>query len=106
MAERLDCDLRCQELQSFHKPAKRANLTADYATKTHPVDQDLLQALTTKDLTWSLAQIDLSENQTSINIKPSDQTMPAWRETNRILSEKDIIKKKVGFFPVLLYPVT
>ena len=32
--------------------------------------------------------------------------MPAWRETNAILSEKDISKKKVGFLPVLPYPAT
>ena len=60
----------------------------------------------TKDLAWSLAQLDLSENRTQINVKPSDQTMPAWRETNAVLSEKDISKKKVGFLPVLPYPVT
>ena len=32
--------------------------------------------------------------------------MPAWRETNAVLPEKDISKKKVGFLPVLPYPVT
>ena len=32
--------------------------------------------------------------------------MPVWRETNAVLSEKDISKKKVGFLPVLPYPVT
>lgn len=101
-----NCELKCQELQPFYKPAKRADLSADYATETHPVDKDLLQAVRKKDLAWSLARLDLSENQTSINIKPSDQTMPAWRETNTVLSEKDISKKRVGFLPVLPYPVT
>jgi len=50
-----DCDLKCQELQSLHKPAKRADLSADYATETHPMDHDLLQAVRTKHLTSSLA---------------------------------------------------
>ncbi|KAJ8050924.1 hypothetical protein HOLleu_04307 [Holothuria leucospilota] len=99
-----NCEHKCQELQPFYKPAKRADLSN--ATETHPVDQDLLQAVRTKDLAWSLARLDLSENQTSVNIKPSDQTMPAWRETNTVLSEKDIPKKRVGFLPVLPYPVT
>ena len=99
----LTCELKCQE--PFYKPAKRADLSSDYMTETHPVDQDLLQAMRTKDLVWSLARLDLSENRTQINVKPSDQTMPVWRETNAVLSEKDISKKKVGFLPVLPYPV-
>ena len=101
-----NCELKCQELQPFYKPAKKANLSADYATDTHTVDQDFLQSVRTKDLAWSLTRLDLSENQTSINIKPSHQTMPAWRETNKVLSERDIHKKRVGFLPVLPYPVT
>ena len=100
------CELKCQELQPFYKLAKRADLFSDCMTETHPVDQDLLQAVRTKDLAWSLARLDLSENRTQINVKPSDQTMPAWRETNAVLSEKDISKKKVGFLPVLPYPAT
>ena len=56
------CELKCQELQPFYKSAKRADLSSDYMTETHPVDQDLLQAVRTKDLAWSLARLDLSEN--------------------------------------------
>ena len=100
------CELKCEELHPFYKPAKRADLSTDYMTETRPVDQDLLQAVRTKDLAWSLARLDLFENRTQINVKPSDQTMPAWKETNAVLSEKDISKKKVGFLPVLPYPVT
>ena len=32
--------------------------------------------------------------------------MPAWRETNVVLYDKDISKKRVRFLPVLPYPVT
>lgn len=101
-----NCELKCQELQPFHKPAKRPDLSDDYGAETYPVNQDLLLAARTKDLVWSLARLDLSTNKTSINIKPSDQTMPGWRETNTVLSEKNISKKRVGFLPVLPYPVT
>ena len=56
------CELKCQELQPFYKPAKRADLSTDYMTETHPVDEDLLQAVRTKNMAWSLARLDLSEN--------------------------------------------
>ena len=101
-----DCELKCQSIIPFFKPAKRADVWEDYPAESHPVDQDLLQAARTKDLAWSLARLDLSQTQTSINIKPSEQSMPGWRETNRVLSEKDITKKRVAFLPVLPYPVT
>ena len=87
------CELKCQELQPFYNPAKRADLSTDYATETHSKDQDLLHAVRTKHRAWSLARLDLHENLTSFNIKPSDQTMPAWRETNAVLSKNDIHKK-------------
>lgn len=32
--------------------------------------------------------------------------MPGWKETNTVLSAKNLPKKKVGFFPVLPYPLT
>ena len=79
---------------------------ADYASEPHPVDQGLLQTVRTMDLAWSLARLDFSENKIAINIKPVVQTMPAWKETNKVLSQSNIIKKKIGFLPVLPYPVT
>ena len=88
------CELKCQVLQPFYTPAKRADLSTDYITETHPVDQDLLQAVMTKDLAWSLARLDLSENQTQINVKPSDQTMPAWRETKQFYLRRIYSRRK------------
>ena len=97
------CELKCQELQPFYKSAKGADLSTDYATETHPKDQDILQAERTKDRAWSLARLDMFEYPTSININPCDQTMPVWRETNAVLSENDI-SKSVGFIlPYIIY---
>ena len=57
------CKLKCQERQLFYKPAKRADWSTNYATETHLVDQDLLQAVRTKGLTWSIAVITVITNQ-------------------------------------------
>ena len=100
------CELECQELQTFRKPAKKADLPIDYNVETHPVNQDLLDEVRTKDLAWSLARIDLSEQQDTVNIRPTEQSMPSWRETNTVLSMTNIPRKRVGFLPVLPYPVT
>ena len=103
-----DCELKCQNLQDFHKPAKKADLPQEYNVHSSlHVDKNLLNSIHESDLTWALARLDLSEVGSDIlNIKPKNQIMPSWSVSNAVLSERNIKQKRVAFLPVLPYPVT
>jgi len=103
------CEMKCQELQPFHKPAKKGDLQLDYEVQAdpHQVDEGLVNGIYAKDLTWSLARLDICESDSnSVNIKPGDQIMPDWSVANSVLSEHVVKQKRVAFLPVLPYPVT
>ena len=79
----------------------------DVQVDPHQVDEVLVNAVCAKDLTWSLARVDICESVSNgVNIKPDDQIMPDWSVANSVLSEHVVKQKRVAFLPVLPYPVT
>ena len=101
-------ELKCQTLREFYKPAKKPDLPEDYmVSPSHPVNQDLLNNVGTKEIAWLLSRMDLCETDPRrLNTRPQNQTMPIWSAANSALSVEDIPLKHVGFLPVLPYPVT
>lgn len=61
----------------------------------------------TKEIAWLFGRMDLCEvDPRSLNTRPHNQTMPTWSAANCALSVEDVPHKRVGFLPVLSYPVT
>lgn len=100
--------LKCQEMKQFFKPSKKPDLPEEYTVPTsHSVNHDLLKDVRSKEVAWLLGRMDLCEaDPHSLNTRPQNQTMPIWSAANSVLSVEDVPLKRVGFLPVLPYPVT
>ena len=101
-------ELKCQSLKDFYKPAKKPDLPEGYTVSPSlSVNQELLNDVRTKEIAWLLSRMDLCETDPlCLNTCPQNQLMPIWSVTNSVLSVEDIPLKRVGFLPVLPYPVT
>ena len=100
--------LKCQNLQIFHKPSRKADLPASYSVSASHIDEyDLMRYYREIDIAWLLGRVDLSKtgSETAF-VKPSKQCMPIWSASNAILFEDKVPLKRIGFLPVLPSPVT
>ena len=103
-----DTELQCQNLQTFHKPSHRADLPDTYlVSDTHVDHHDLLKYYREVDIAWILGRVDLSELSSQIAFaQPKKQCMPIWSGANSLLCVDKVPLKRIGFLPVLPYPVT
>ena len=108
MSKTFDYELKCQEQHVFFRPAKKPDLQDDYSQPTKNIDKECVAASRRKDLTWCLSRLDIDtdDHDNTVNIMPESQTSPSWKEYNAKLLAKEIQRKRVGFLPVLPYPVT
>ena len=103
-----DTELQCQKLRTFHKPSHKTNIPQNYLVSASLIDQhDLLKEYRKLDIAWILGRVDLSEigSETAF-VKPKKQYMPIWSAANAILCVDKVPLKRIGFLPVLPYPVT
>ena len=101
----LNTTLPCQNRLEYFRPAVRPSLSENYVVSNEifVLGGELgLQALK-KDMGWSLARLELSDN---VNIKPEVQIMPSWSATNSLLTSETMGVKTVAFLPVIPNPVT
>jgi hypothetical protein len=99
--------LKCQQLRAFVKPAKKPCLPDNYKVATDLYENEpVVCKAVQKDFVWSLARLNIDEKGNDISVIPSDQRTPSWTGTNALWSSDTMPKTKVGFVPVLPYPVT
>ncbi len=69
---------------------------------------ELLKETHVKDVTWSLARMDIREDgdDLHVNARPRHQTMPSWSASNSVWTSKDLPVMQVAFLPVIPFPVT
>ena len=65
-----------------------------------------LHLIRTKDISWLLGKLDISDLDHIINETNKEQTMPSCYAFNPLITEEHVTKKNIGFLPVLPYPVT
>lgn len=101
-------ELQCQTLREFYKPAKKPDLPEDYTvSSSQSVNHDILNNVRSKEIAWLLSRMDLSETDPQhLSTRPKNQVMPIWSAANSALSVENVPIKRVGFLPVLPYPVT
>ncbi len=61
--KKFDYEVPCQDIKPFYKPAKRTDVSMDCAADPPALDQTFSKAVQRKDLGWSLARLDLIENE-------------------------------------------
>ena len=100
-------NLPCQQLKTFYKPSKKADLPENYTVpNVQPLNNELLKSIRKKDVAWILGRLDYNEMRSYISTLPDEQIMPIWSAANSILSDNEPPLKRIAFLPVLPYPIT
>ena len=99
-----DKDLTCQTLKNFYKPAGNIELTSETSVDVL-VDPDIFKIVSDNDFAWLLSRMSLCRVADENHIS-SVQSIPNWSAFNSIVNEDNRNIQKVGFLPVLPYPVT
>ena len=77
-----------------------------HVSDAHPIQHELLKEYWHLDIAWILGRLGLDETSSAIVAQPHKQSMPIWSAANSILSIDYVPLKRVGFLPVIPYPVT
>lgn len=97
---KLATQLPCQKVQSYHKPLKRPSLQEDFQ-----VAEDINIVISDTAVTEAEAKEFLISLVRS-GIKDEENPVPTWAGIHALTSKKTVPLKKVGFLPVIPYPVT
>ena len=95
-------------MREFYRPSHRADLPDTYSVSEKQVQQDdVLKEYHEIDVSWLLGRVDLAElGSVTAFVKPKMQYMPIWSAANSVLFVDNVPMKRIGFLPVLPYPVT
>ncbi len=104
-----NCELPCQVVKEFIKPAKKPDIHDDYSVQQNLYSMDKQQhdCISNKDIIWSVSRLDLSKSDSgTIGHSTDHQTVPSWTAFNSIITKEDLTEKVVGFLPLIPQPVT
>ena len=97
-------NLQCQKLKNFYKPNVNITLTQDYSITDFSLTSSDYEILSKEDLAYNICRMEISNQ--SLSLESEKQTTPPWTAFNSILIEDTREIQRVGFLPILPYPVT
>ena len=100
--------LPCQEIKDYIPPSKKPDLPEAYSVEKELFEMESQghELIESKDTAWLLSRLDIDLTSGDVNDTCKEQTIPTWSGFNSLVTEEAMVKRQVGFLPVLPSPAT
>ena len=101
----LNKNLEFQTLKNFNKPTGNIIIPSE-APRNVLFSSQQFSIINSQDLLWVISRMSISKGSESVDDNKKIQTIPTWTAFNSTLCEDKRQTQKIGFLPILPYPVT